>query len=133
MVKWLVAFGVLLSSVSVIVVLKQAWIARTRRGGQFDDFLASFGPEEHPVDVQRAVFECLRGRLWVKFPVRASDSVEREFGIVGEDLDDAVRSIAQACGRDPVPSDRRILTLADLVSVVAGFPPRGSGTGGARA
>jgi hypothetical protein len=131
MIRWLVAFGALFSAMSVSVVLKQAWLSRARGGEQFDDYVASFGPGEHPVDVQRAVFEFLRGRLWIKFPIRASDSIEREFGIVGEDLDDAVRSIAEACGREAVPSERRLLTLLDLVSLVENFPPRGSGAHGA--
>jgi hypothetical protein len=122
----LVVFAVLFSAVAVAGVTRQARMARVRRGEQYEDYLGSFEERELPGDVQRAVFEFLRNGLWVKFSVRASDSIERDYGIVGEDLDDAITAIASSCGRRIVLTKQRILTVQDLVILVAGFPSAGS-------
>jgi hypothetical protein len=103
---------------------KQIRLASLRAGQGFREYLASFGPGEWPLDVQRATFEFLRGRLAVEFPVLASDDIERVYGIAGDDLHDAVMSVAYACKRNPVLDEQAILTVRDLVSVVGRFPAR---------
>ncbi len=118
----LLALAALFSGALVVTLSKQIRLASVRAGQGFSEYLASFGPGEWPLDVQRATFEFLRGRLAVKFPVLASDDVERVYGISGDDLHDAVVSVAYACKRSPVLDDHAILTVRDMVSVVGRFP-----------
>src|SRR5437764_32202 len=71
-------------------------IAASRAGENFDTFRSSFGIDEVPEEVLRAVYakfqEWQSG--WVQeFPVRAEDNIAGVYGIVDEDLDDLVKQL----------------------------------------
>ncbi len=95
--------------------------AAARRGEGFDDFSRSFGGEV-PLDILRATYgyfsEWMAGST-PEFPVRASDSIYRVYGIVDEDLDDAALEILASCHRDPPADFQAIRTVSDLAYYVA--------------
>jgi hypothetical protein len=102
-------------------------IAASRPGETFDTFRASFAPDDAEPDVLRAVYE--KFQHWNKdavaaFPVRAEDSIYRIYGMVDEDLDDAILDVLAACRRQLRPEEqlRPVVTVRDFVRFVARCP-----------
>ncbi|MBI5767979.1 MAG: hypothetical protein HZA93_09290 [Verrucomicrobia bacterium] len=72
----------------------------------------------HDTWVVRAVYEELFD--FVRAPIRPSDTVERFWGIDGDDLDDMAFRIAERAGRSMDGADKnpffgRVVTVADMV------------------
>lgn len=128
------------ASVAIIValmVIGTIWlrrrtrqIASSRLGETFDTFRASLALAEAPPDVLRAVY--LKFQEWctdavAAFPVRATDDIGNIYGMMDEDLDDALMEVLAECGRK-LPSKEQlrqlhpVVTVRDFVCFVAGCP-----------
>jgi hypothetical protein len=107
-------------------------IAASRPGENLATFCASFGAEEVPQDVLKAVHA--KFQEWCsdavrKFPVRAADDIGSIYGMVDEDLDDALVDVVRSCGRRLPPLGelrhmRSVVTVRDFVLFVSGCPRR---------
>jgi hypothetical protein len=107
-------------------------LAASRPGENFDTFRSSFGTDEVPEVVLRAVYAKFQEweSRWVReFPVRAEDDIAGVYGIVDEDLDDLVKQLLAECGRQLPPETvfRHlgpviINTVGDLARFVALCP-----------
>lgn len=70
-------------------------LADTRRGQGFEDFTDHFSGEDIPVDKLRLVYDYFQSWQSVKgFPVRPNDDLYKVYGIVDDDVDDAVIELA---------------------------------------
>ena len=122
---------------AVLLVVGTAWLrVRTRRlaasrpGENFDSFCASFESGKVPPEVLRAVnatFQEWCSDTVPAFPVRADDDIGRIYGMVDEDLDDAVMDTLAACGRQlPVEEQLRrmqpVHTVRDFACLIAACP-----------
>lgn len=119
--RLLIMFGVLFSAAVAWSLARQAKYSRQRRGG-FPEYLASFGGDDLPSDVQRAVYTVLRQGLWVKFSARADDSLEEVYGLVGDDVAEFIAAVGEACNRVVASEPNCVRTVRDVVWVVAGCP-----------
>jgi hypothetical protein len=129
---------VILGFVALFAFVTIRWRARTRRiaasrvGENFDTFHSLLAPTV-PQEVSRAVY--LKFQQWWsgtvhEFPVRAEDTIADVYGMVDEDLDDAVQEVLSECGRRLPPKDqlrqmRPVVTVRDFVSFVAACPKVG--------
>jgi hypothetical protein len=121
----------------VLLAIGTLWIrvrtqrmAASRPGETFETFRGSFESEEIPPEVQRAVYATFQA--WcsgavVAFPVRADDDICRVYGMVDEDLDDAVTETLAACGRQLPPQEQLrqmqpVRTVRDLARFVSRCP-----------
>lgn len=93
------------------------------------DSLQMFDREGIPEELATTIIQYLRNWMGEQhFPVDPMDFLSAKYGIVDEDLDDFVLSIASDCGRNP-PSDTSywptpITTVRDLAHFVMSFPEK---------
>jgi hypothetical protein len=64
------------------------------------------------------------------FPVGADDDIARVYGMVDEDLEEAVRGVLAACGRRLPPHEHQkrvgpVVTVRDFVRLVQSCPAAG--------
>ncbi len=121
-----------------LVVVLSVWgrvrtrrIAASRPGENFDTFHSSFAADDIPTEILHAVYA--EFQKWcsgvVAFPVRAADDIGRIYGMVDEDLDDAVIEVVAKLGRQ-LPSAETlrkvqpVITVRDFVLFVAACPVR---------
>ena len=105
-------------------------MAASRPGETFDTFRASFTTEEAPPELLRAVYA--KFQEWCSdavaaFPVRAADDIGRTYGMVDEDLDDAVLAVVAELGRRLPPAEQlckmqALVTIRDFVRFVEACP-----------
>jgi hypothetical protein len=101
-------------------------MARARAGESFRHFAAHFGGQGIETEVLLAVYRYFQHRMrWdvEGFPVRASDEIAGVYGIVDDELDDAIEELL--AGRElPTPTTvlPRMRTVEDLVRLVASRP-----------
>ena len=126
----------LLTLIAFFVVLTWLGIARTRRiaservGEGFGDFAAYFAGQNIPSEILLNTydyFEEWNSGAVERFPVRATDNVADVYGIVDEDLYDAVEEILNKSGRrwftkSERPDAPRVETVRDIVLYVAAAP-----------
>jgi len=112
--------ALLLLTVFLVMTLSDLWrdrrIARVRIGESVCGFARAFDYRRVDTWIIRAVYEEFSGR----FPLRASDNIEQDLRIDGDDLDDMVGHIAQRIGRslercENNPMFGKVRTLRDLV------------------
>ena len=71
-------------------------LQQVRAGVTFADFSAAGSMDEVPEEVQRAVFETLRRDLgFAPFP---DDELDKDYGLVGGDLDDLLVEVLRQLG-----------------------------------
>ncbi len=94
-------------------------IAASRPGENFDTFRASFTPEEALPEVLQAAYA--KFQEWCAsvpdFPVRADDDIGSIYGMVDEDLDDALLEALKDCARRLPPEDQLQATTERVESV----------------
>ena len=130
MCVWLV-LGIAIFMLIAIVYerIKFRRLAAERVGENFDTFRAAFDGEGMLEEAVRAVYEYFQRRVnWMPaFPVRPADDIARMYGIVDEDLVDAVEEIVRGCGRRLPPLVKGepptvLVTVRDLVRAIANCP-----------
>ena len=113
-----------------LIKIRTGRLAKKREGETFNDFAAQFQDSDIPVDVLKNSYDyfgkwnSVSSRI---FPVRRSDNIADVYGIVDEDLDDAIEEILTMSGH--IPSMRegmlerfQIETVGDLVFHIASAP-----------
>ena len=139
---WLaLGFIVLLTVVTVVGRFSMRRIAAARAGESFETFRDAFAMEPVPADVLRGVYakfqECASGFGGTGFPVRADDVIDHVYGMVDEDLDDALEEVISECGRRIPPEEqlRRmepVVTVRDFARFVAACPATADRVAGPR-
>jgi len=126
------AFLAFLTAGTIWVRVRTRRIAASRAGEDFSNFVASFAPMEAPSREMRAVYA--KFQQWcsdavLAFPVRADDDIARIYGMVGEDLDDAILEVLAECER-VLPEQEQlnrmgpVVTVRDFLRFVAACPIR---------
>ncbi len=132
MFTWMIAIGgagALFGILAALQVVKIARIKGARVGEGFEEFAARIAGRGVPEEVQREVVAYIQGREFPrKVPVRPEDDLARVYGIVDEDVYDAVVRISAKAGRIP-PSGidnavKGIVSVGDLAEYVAKLPLR---------
>jgi hypothetical protein len=126
---WFLLYGIVASFFAVDSFLRNRTqkLADSRRGQGFDDFIAPFSGENIPADKLRHVYDFFQNWQDVKnFPVDPNDDLVKVYGIVDDDLDDAVIEIA---GRWPAKLPPTfeglgpVRPVADVVHLLHQLPP----------
>ena len=104
--------------------LRDRQVAKIRRGESICEFARSFDYRSIDTWIIRAVYQ----ELSEQFPIRASDRLENDLHIDGEDLDDTCRLIARRSGRslqrwEDNPLFGSVRTVRDLVLFLHHQPP----------
>lgn len=112
----------------VLNVVANVWLnaklrghANARVGESICTFARSFDCRAVDTRLIRATFEEIRALAMPDFPLRRSDRLAEEFGIVDEDLDDLAYEIARRAGRsmEDIESnpryDQGVATVGDLI------------------
>lgn len=101
--------------------IKDRRLKNLRKGEGLDSFISYFSREEIPKELLIRVYEFFEDWMNIKdFPIRPGDSLSKVYGIVNEDLDDAVFKIVKACNyRTPTDEDVKavppVKNVEDLV------------------
>src|SRR5262245_21724174 len=112
MPSWLYFVLGFVALIVALTVWNRVWLRRlatSRIGENYDTFCSSFGTNEIPEDVLRAVYKTFQewcSGLVAEFPVRAADDIGGIYGMVDEDLDDAVMEVLAECGRKLLPEEQ---------------------------
>lgn len=136
MLEFVCMFGLSLAIVAILAVVGTIWlrirdrrIAASRLGETFDTFCESFTADEAALDVLQAVYGMFQN--WCSFPIRADDDIAGVYGMVDEDLDDAVLEVRSECGRQLPPEEEiqqtsSVVTVRDFVRFVETCPKQPS-------
>ena len=103
-------------------------LAKTRSGLVFEDFVAYFSGEDIPLYKLREVYDYFQNWQYVKnFPVLPNDDLYKVYGIVDEDVDDAVIELAERW-RVKLPATfdglEPVRTVGDIVRLLKRLPPK---------
>ena len=127
---WLLLSGIVASFVAGNSLLRyrEQKLADSRRGQGFEDFAACFSGENIPLDKLRVVYDYFQRWQSVKnFPVHPNDDLYKVYGIVDDDVDDAVIEMADGW-RAKLPATakgvRPVRTVADVVHLLHQLPPQ---------
>ena len=101
-------------------------LAKTRSGLGFEDFVAYFSGEDIPLYKLREVYNYFQNWQYVKnFPVLPNDDLYKVYGIVDEDVDDAVIELAERW-RVKLPATfdglEPVRTVGDIVHLLNRLP-----------
>jgi len=105
---------------------RERQIAKGRRGYGFEEFAAYFSGESIPHENLRHVYNYFQHWQSAKnFPVHPNDALYNVYGIVDDDVDDAVMELA-ARWRAKLPATfdglRPVRTVADIVHLLHQLP-----------
>jgi hypothetical protein len=127
---FVLGFIALIAAGTVGIRLRTRRIAASRAGEHFGTFCSAFRAEEVPVEVLRAVHG--RFQEWCsdavdEFPIRAADDIGDIYGMVNEDLDEALVEVVAGCGRQLPPTGElhqmhRVITVRDFALFVSACP-----------
>jgi len=109
-----------------LVRRREQQMAKARGGYGFEDFVAHFSRERIPADNLRHVYDYFRNWQSAKnFPVHPNDDLYQVYGIVDDDLDDAMIEMAERW-RAKLPAEfdglRPVRTVADVVHLLHELP-----------
>lgn len=129
-VYFVLGFVALFAVGTLWVRLHTRRIAASRAAEDFGTFCSSFEAEGAPRDVLQAVhakFQEWCSDAVTEFPVRAADNIVNIYGMVNEDLEDAIVEVVAWCGRQLPPACelrlmRPVVTVRDFVLLVSAFP-----------
>ena len=125
---WLLLSGIVVTFLAGNSLLRyrEQKLADSRRGQGFDDFSAYFSGENISREKLRHVYEFFQSWQSVKnFPVHPSDILYKVYGIVDDDVDDAVIELAHRCRAKLPPTFeglRPVRTVADVVHLLNQLP-----------
>jgi hypothetical protein len=126
---WLLLSGIVVTFFAGNFLLRrrERKLAESRRGQGFDDFSGYFSGENIPRNKLHHVYDFFQSWQSVKnFPVRPSDDLYKVYGIVDDDVDDAVIELADRwCAKLPPTFEglRPVRTVADVVHLLNQLPP----------
>jgi hypothetical protein len=125
---WLLPIWLVVSFLAGNLLLRyrEKRLAHSRSGQGFETFIAYFSGEDIPRDKLRLVYEYFQSWQFIKnFPVRPSDNLSKVYGIVDDDLDDALIELA-ARWRAKLPPTfdglPPVRTVADVVYLLHQLP-----------
>ena len=125
---WLLLAGIVTSFLAGNSLLRyrEKKLAASRRGQGFEDFVVYFSGEDIPRDKLRHVYDYFQNWQSTKdFPVYPNDDLYKVYGIVDDDVDDAVIEMAGRW-RAKLPATfeglRPIRTIADVVYLLRELP-----------
>jgi len=125
---WLLVSGIVTSVLAGNVFLRKRAqkLADSRRGQGLQDFTVYFSGKDIPEDKLRLVYDYFQEWQSVKnFPVLPNDDLSKVYGIVDDDVDDAVIELADRWGATlPVTFDglQPVRTVADVVHLLNKLP-----------
>ena len=126
---WLLLSGIVACFLAGNSLLRyrQKKLADSRRGQGFEDFTAYFSGEDIPRDKLRHIYDYFQSWQSAKdFPVQPNDNLYKVYGIVDDDVDDAVIEMAGRW-RAKLPATfeglRPVRTVADVVHLLHQLPP----------
>lgn len=97
-----VIVAMVVATVRMHLRLRRIAAVRRHAGENFETFCSELAADSVPDEISFAVyttFQELCGRVADDFPVRASDGIYEIYGIIDEDVDDAVMDALAKCGR----------------------------------
>ncbi len=105
-------------------------IAASRPGENFDTFHSSFAADDIPPEILEAVYAKFQkscSGVVAAFPVRPADDIGRIYGMIDEDLDDAMIEVVAELDRQLPPTEilrkmQPVITVRDFVLFVAACP-----------
>jgi hypothetical protein len=113
-----------------LIRIRTERIAKKREGETFNDFAAQFQGSDIPHNVLKNTYDYFGKWNSISsrtFPVRREDNIADVYGIVDEDLDDAIEEILTMSGRilttrEGALEPFRIETVGDLILFIASAP-----------
>lgn len=134
-------YGLIAVAIAIWIAVYAIWqnarvrkMAASRPGENFESFRASFGTDAVPEDILLAVHAKFQG-WWSGhvdgFPVRADDRLRDIYGMVGEDLEDAISAVLAECHRRLPPDNPKLYpvildTVRDFALFIEACPMRDS-------
>jgi hypothetical protein len=105
---------------------RRASLVRNRAGrteDTFTEYLAAYGFDP---EISRCTYRYLQQEQQVAFPILPKDDLDRDLGLDGDDLQQTVRDLLHAMGRDYLPGllDAPLVTVVDLVRYIQASPRR---------
>ena len=126
---WLLLSGIVAGFLAGNSLLRyrEQKLADSRRGQGFEDFATYFSGENIPLNKLHLVYDYFQRWQSVKnFPVHPNDDLYKVYGIVDDDVDDAVIELAGEW-RAKLPATfeglRPVRTVADVVHLLHQLPP----------
>lgn len=127
---WLLLSGIVASFLAGNSLLRyrEKKLANSRLGQGFEDFAAYFAGEDIPLAKLRLVYDYFQNwQSVINFPVNPNDDLYKVYGIVDDDVDDAVIEVADSW-RAKLPASfeglRPVRTVADVVYLLHQLPPQ---------
>ncbi len=122
----ILGFAAIFLAGNALIRFRSRSIARNRSGDSFQTFRSEFSNDDASEEVILAVymvFQDWESDAVVDFPVRANDDIGKIYGMVDEDLDDAVLDVIKRLNRHaPSPGEvcnmRPVTTVRDFVLFV---------------
>jgi hypothetical protein len=123
-----VGFAIAMGFAMVYLSAKSRRAALTRdRSGRteetFAEYLAAYGFDP---EIARTTYRYLQEHQKVSFPIEPADDLDRDLGLVGEELEQAVRDLLAETGRQYLPGllESPLVTVIDLVRHIQASPRR---------
>lgn len=123
-----VGFAILMGFAMVYLSAKnrRASLVRDRSGRTeetFADYLAAYGFDP---EIARTTYRYLQEHQKVSFPIEPADDLDRDLGLDGEELEQAVRDLLAETGRQYLPGllESPLVTVIDLVRHIQASPRR---------
>jgi hypothetical protein len=103
---------------------RRASLLRRRSGLTEDTFVEDMVPFGYDPEIARATYRYLQERQNVAFPIVPNDALDEDLGLDSEDLDQTIRALLDATGRDHLPGllHSPLLTVEDLVRYIQASP-----------
>jgi hypothetical protein len=103
---------------------RRATLLRDRSGrteDTFSEYLAAYGFDP---EIARTTYRYLQQEQQVAFPILPKDDLDRDLGLDGDDLKQAVRDLLHDTGRDYLPGllESPLVTVVDLVRYIQASP-----------
>jgi hypothetical protein len=135
--KTLVAIVVALVLLFAILYIsargRRAKLLRRRAGLTEDTFVEDMLPFGYDPQIARTTYRYLQERQNVAFPIVPNDALDEDLGLDSEDLNQTIRELLVATGREHLPGllYSPLLTVEDLVRYLQASPRRSSETAAA--
>jgi hypothetical protein len=105
---------------------RRAALVRDRSGkteDTFAEYLAAYGFDP---GIARTTYRYLQQMQQLDFPIVPRDDLDRDLGLDGDDLKQAVRDLLDEMGREYLPGlmDSPLVTVVDLVRYIQASPRR---------
>jgi hypothetical protein len=121
-----VAFALLAGAALVYLSAqsRRATLKRQRAGRTEESFAEYLGGYGFDMEIARTTYRYLQDRRGIGFPIEPTDDLDRDLGLDGEDLQETLRDLLQATGRQHLPGMQNtpLVTVVDLVRYIQASP-----------